>query len=267
MRASCLLPLALVWFVLSPMRTTGDDLPEDARKRVKEFEAEEEAIRKKAEADIKTRRLKLIEDLQALQLAYTKEGKLDEAVAIRERIRQLKDLVARGNNLLVNGSFEEGADPPADKFVTLKKSSTTIKGWVVNQGTVDYIGTNHWQHADGKRSVDMCGVSRGGLSQTFKTTKGQQYRVTFSLAGDPYQDEQPFVKKLGVNAAGKNAEFEFDVTGRTFKNMGWVTKTWDFTATADETTLEFVSLSNSGCGPAVDNVSVHLLGDTPPRKD
>jgi hypothetical protein len=65
-------------------------LPSDAAKRIKKFEGEAEVIQKKAEADIKARKDELIEDLKALQETYNKAGKLDEAAAIRDRIRQLK---------------------------------------------------------------------------------------------------------------------------------------------------------------------------------
>jgi hypothetical protein len=65
-------------------------LPEDATKRIKEFEAEVAEIQKKAEADIKARRAKLIEELEALAETYTKAGKREEAESIRGRIRLLK---------------------------------------------------------------------------------------------------------------------------------------------------------------------------------
>ncbi len=43
-----------------------------------------------ADAKIKARRHQLIRELQVLQDTYTKAGKLDEAVGIRDRIQQLK---------------------------------------------------------------------------------------------------------------------------------------------------------------------------------
>ena len=48
----------------------------------------------------------------------------------------------------------------------------------------------------------------------------------------------------------------FDVTGKTNANMGWVSKTWEFTAEADETTLQFMSLTEGCSGPALDDVVV-----------
>jgi hypothetical protein len=49
-----LLPALCLLAALPPAR--GDELPSDAAKRIKQFEAEEEAVWKKAEAEIKERR-------------------------------------------------------------------------------------------------------------------------------------------------------------------------------------------------------------------
>ena len=68
----------------------GSGLPNDVVDRIGEFEADADAIRKKAGAQIRARRNQLIRDLQVLQDTYTRAGKLDEAVAIRSRIQQLK---------------------------------------------------------------------------------------------------------------------------------------------------------------------------------
>jgi WD40 repeat protein len=72
-------------------RALADDLPSDAAKRIRQFEAEAEAIRKKADAEVNARHDKLIADLENLKKEYTRSGDLDPAVAIRERIRQLKE--------------------------------------------------------------------------------------------------------------------------------------------------------------------------------
>jgi hypothetical protein len=65
-------------------------LPGDASQRMNLYEVEAEAILKKADGEIRSRRQKLLEDLQAMEEAYTKAGKLDDAQAIRKRIHQLK---------------------------------------------------------------------------------------------------------------------------------------------------------------------------------
>jgi choice-of-anchor C domain-containing protein/LSD1 subclass zinc finger protein len=165
--------------------------------------------------------------------------------------------VEKGKNLIVNGSFEEGPDAEGTGtgFQPLPEGSTAIRGWVVTRGSIDLIGS-YWQHAEGQRSLDLNGLVRGGVAQTFKTTKGQRYRVTFSMSGNPTLAEPPPLKTLGVRADDASSAFAFDTTGRTCQNMVWVTITWEFVATRDQTTLEFYSLSGKACGPALDNVSV-----------
>src|SRR5262249_7728571 len=62
----------------------------DAAKLIGDFERQEKAIRKKADAESRMCEDKLISDLQALLNDHAKAGKLDEATGIRDRIRQLK---------------------------------------------------------------------------------------------------------------------------------------------------------------------------------
>jgi len=164
--------------------------------------------------------------------------------------------------LLVNGSFEEG--PAVNDFLALDPGSTAIVGWKVTRGQIDYIENHHWKAADGERSLDLHGSpGYGGVEQTFQTTKGQRYRVTFSLAGSPGCEFQS--KSVAVSAAGKAQAFSFDSTGKTIENMGWVTNEWEFDAVADQTTLEIFTLEKTDpvAGPALDNVRVEAV---PARK-
>jgi hypothetical protein len=68
----------------------AEPLPADAQSLVTAFDGESTAIRQKAEQEIQAKRQTLITTLQALQDSYTREAKLDEAVAIRNTIRQLR---------------------------------------------------------------------------------------------------------------------------------------------------------------------------------
>jgi RNA polymerase sigma-70 factor (ECF subfamily) len=87
---------------------TDPDLPRDAAKRIREFEAETEAIRKRADGEIQALRAKLLADLQGLQETYTKAGKLDEALAIRHRIRQLKAATENDHKLTSVAKVKKG---------------------------------------------------------------------------------------------------------------------------------------------------------------
>jgi len=69
----------------------AEPLPADAQALVTVFEGESAAIRQKAEQEVQAKRQTLITTLQALQDSYTRDAKLDEAVAIRDVIRQLKN--------------------------------------------------------------------------------------------------------------------------------------------------------------------------------
>jgi choice-of-anchor C domain-containing protein len=173
-------------------------------------------------------------------------------------------------NLVVNGSFETG--PFAGSFTNLPGGTTTITGWTVTGEGIDYIGTL-WTAADGTHSLDLDGSASstitppfdiGGVAQTFATTSGTMYLVTFDLAGNPLG--LPLIKSMRVSAAGQQAVFTFNVTGKSTANMGWAADSWTFTATGPSTTLEFRSLDTvTGWGPALDNVSVTAIGAAVPE--
>lgn len=161
-------------------------------------------------------------------------------------------------NLVVNGSFEDGPDIPEDVYKPLDKGSDAMKGWVVTRGQIDLIGKAHWASADGNRSLDLHGSpGLGGVMQKIKTKKGQKYRVTFALSVNSHNTTKA-EKSLGVQAAGQQGSFKVEIAGKSVKEMKWDTKTWDFTATGDETELEFYTLETEEPfgGPALDNVSV-----------
>ncbi len=126
---------------------------------------------------------------------------------------------------------------------------------MVSQGNINVVESAFWKAADGKRSLDLNGSMPGAVSQTFKSKKGQKYRVTFALAGSN-PNAPPTEKKLQVAAGGNKTEFTFDTTSKKTNDMGWVRKTWEFAAEADETTLEFLSLTEGADGPALDDVVV-----------
>ena len=99
----------------------------------------------------------------------------------------------------------------------------------------------------------MTATAQGGLSlsQSFATTNGASYQVTFSMAGNP--DGQPTVKTLSAYATSTDPtatspahSFKFDTTGKTESNMGWVTKSFTFVATGAHSTLTFASQDPGG---------------------
>jgi hypothetical protein len=89
MRTIRLLTCGVVALALAlPARTA--DVPADARGLIDDFDKETKALKEKADREIKDKRDKLIERLKQLQDTYTRAGKLEEAVAIRDKIKSMK---------------------------------------------------------------------------------------------------------------------------------------------------------------------------------
>lgn len=173
-------------------------------------------------------------------------------------------------NLVVNGSFESPVVTEADGVhATYWYDPQYLPGWGVGQvgpdgdgSSVDVnnsTGYSGWQAADGDQSIDLSGNYAGSIGQTLSTVAGDQYILSFALAGNPNTPDDP-IKTVQVNW-GDDAPFDisFDTTGKTLSNMGWVTETYVLTADSDSTLLNFTSLNDSDAGPAIDNVSVNLL--------
>lgn len=162
-------------------------------------------------------------------------------------------------NLLTNGSFENGSHPGLGHS-RRDPGSTDIVGWTVVKGSVDHVGPD-WQASDGLRCIDLEGnAAFGGVAQTFPTQPGQVYLVTYDIAGNT--DGPPTIKKMRIEAAAQSTESWFDTTGRTRRNLGWQTRTWRFTATDTKTTIIFSSAGNEHghFGPMLDNVLVTPAG-------
>lgn len=156
---------------------------------------------------------------------------------------------------LVNGSFEDGTFVDnGSGFQQLNAGDTSIDGWIVGGSSVDWIST-YWPAQDGAMSIDLSGVNAGSLSQTFETTIGNTYTVSFALSGNPAGP--PTVKTLDVSATGgTTASYTYDVTGNDLTTMNWVTEEYTFLATSVSTTLTFASTTATAFGPALDNVVV-----------
>jgi choice-of-anchor C domain-containing protein len=156
-----------------------------------------------------------------------------------------------------NGSFE---NPGAGAGVTtLFSVNTSITGWTVVNGSIDYLGSP-WQAAEGTSSIDMSGILTPGiLTQNFDTVGGTLYEVIFAMAGNPLGGDK--IKDLGVSVANFSKDFTFDTSGKTITDMGWTNFSFTFLATDLLTTLTFTSLENNAFGAALDNVRVDVVAN------
>ncbi|HEX7345557.1 MAG TPA: choice-of-anchor C family protein [Candidatus Limnocylindrales bacterium] len=159
---------------------------------------------------------------------------------------------------LANGSFETGAyTDNGFGFQQLDAPNTNIDDWTVDAGSVDWIA-DYWTAPNGM-SIDMSGADAGTLSQTFDTTIGNTYAVTFLLSGNPAGAGagSPAIKTLEVTATGGTTGlYTHDTTGSDLTTMVWVPKTYTFLATSATTTLTFTSRTAGAYGPAIDDVAV-----------
>ena len=151
---------------------------------------------------------------------------------------------------VVNGSFEQGAEPGT--FITLGAGSTAITGWTVGGEGVDYIGT-YFTASDGARSVDLSGNGPGSLTQILSTVTGQLYNVTFDLAGNG--DGQPDTKTATVFATGGDTT-TFSVAGSDRPDLDFTSFLYSFRATGASTSLTFASTTATAFGPVLDNVAI-----------
>ncbi|MFD8787623.1 choice-of-anchor C family protein [Kitasatospora sp. NPDC059599] len=163
---------------------------------------------------------------------------------------------AGGNRALSrfdDGSFES-PKVPANAFTELT-AGQTIGPWRITAGSVDLIGAGFWQAAEGDQSVDLNGANSGTIAQTFTTTPGATYSVTYALAGNPAGG--PAVRTGWARIDGQDFQaFTFDVTGRSAAAMGYVGRQFTFVAQNSSTTLAFASTVAGAYGPVIDDVRV-----------
>lgn len=173
---------------------------------------------------------------------------------------------AAAGNLLVNGSFESGPALPSSGYKDLASGSTAITGWVVGGFHIDYSSSVVWNVSDGSRNVDLDGSFgnplNGSISQSFATTPGVKYRVTFDLSGN--DTGAPLIKQLQVSAGNDVQAYSHDcgaiVPYVPPLALTYQHETFLFTAVASSSTLEFKSLPQPpiapGYGAVIDNVVV-----------
>lgn len=93
MRAPRYITLILLMLIGTSGMVLSDELPADADRVVRDFQKGAMAIQKKADREIQPLRDKAVLKLKALQDKYCREARLDEALAIREKIKEIKGIL------------------------------------------------------------------------------------------------------------------------------------------------------------------------------
>ena len=151
---------------------------------------------------------------------------------------------------ITNGGFE---DPVIADGSYSTVPPGTLTGWTVGLAGVDIVREPYWDASEGSQSIDLNALGSGSISQGLSgLTIGQEYTVSFDLAGNPTGD----VKSLTVSTNGGAELFTFDTAGKNAANMGWTTFTYVFVAAASSDLLAFLSTSGGSGGPALDNITI-----------
>lgn len=171
-------------------------------------------------------------------------------------------------NLLINPSFEQPIVTSPDLFQYYYAGDHSIPGWTIVGGSVDVNTSARWNAHDGTNSIDLTGVTTGGIYQDVPTEIGKTYHLSFWLAGNPEfagAGGGPFIKLMKLSWGGSPVDtLSFDVTGQTDLTLNWTQYSFDLKATAASTRLEFDSLTGGFAGPMIDDLSLAALAPPPP---
>jgi choice-of-anchor C domain-containing protein len=164
-------------------------------------------------------------------------------------------------NLITNPSFEDG-DYNQGPFNRLDPGSTRLTGWVIGGYGIDWHNTEHISPAFEGEMVDLnttgSGWETGTLSQTFTTTPGAWYTLTFAMAGPGTGFPNP--RYVQVEIAGVTRIFSQEASNNL--NMVWGLKSMNFQALMATTTLTFSSVNGYGFwGPVIDSVAVEPFAE------
>ncbi|MBT0666424.1 choice-of-anchor C family protein [Geobacter pelophilus] len=159
---------------------------------------------------------------------------------------------------IINGSFE--GNYLGKDFVTLPAGDTSITGWTVVSGSIDWI-ESYWQPSDGAKSIDLAGNEPGLIMTNLTTEIGKTYRVQFDMAGNPDQGyDKALITLLTISMTDSDGAvlnaFDFIQNGYNKDNMGWTTLYFDFFATSSTYELYFGNAKEGPYGAALDNVRV-----------
>ena len=207
---------------------------------------------------------------------------------MRNRFRLLGLIVGLGvaqnaaaANLLVNGGFEVPVQgPPNFATFNVPAGSSLITGWNVVQGNVDlatdanYGPGNNTLHLTSVQDIDLIGDTNGsggvfgGLSQSFATTIGQTYRLTFDYSHNPgtASPTGSYAAQVSVadGHAPANSIFSVEVS-QANGPAPWVGFSKDFIAISDLTLLSLISTRGGfNAGIFLDEVSVDLVNSAVP---
>jgi Protein of unknown function (DUF642) len=169
-------------------------------------------------------------------------------------------------NVILNGSFEN----PTIVYPWYENFGTGCLGncaggplpdWTVTTNNVDVVSVvGGWPAPayDGKQYLDLVGTgSTGGISQTFATTVGVKYNLSFAYGNNPESTSFAIASVEVTPGSSATLPAIFFANFSTENNIGWEVFTASFVADSLFTTLSFNELfgENNG-GVLLDAINV-----------
>jgi hypothetical protein len=173
--------------------------------------------------------------------------------------------------LLVNGSFEVPVVPTADYVNIVSGAEPTGFGWTVDvnnvdvfsQGVLGATGTIY----DGTQALDLVGFgTTGKVSQTFATTIGQLYVLSFAYSNNPISTGGASADVVMTSGLSTVLSQSISHSTATTTDFTWSVFTMNFIAAGTSSTLNFNNTvgANNG-GVLLDAVSVEAGRVTAPE--
>jgi uncharacterized repeat protein (TIGR02543 family) len=178
---------------------------------------------------------------------------------------------ATGQNLLINGSFEQPGTSSVDGGYSLfAGGATNLPGWLVLPNGVEYFDPNYPGYGtaytsiglaqDGHYVLDLApgySTTGGGIRQTFPTVAGSTYAVSFSLGTLKAFDRGDGTAHCAVRVEGASANF---AVRNELDQLAWKTFDLSFTATNTTSTVTLETTDDANRHfVMVDNVIVSAL--------
>lgn len=141
------------------------DLPAEAVAALEQYEAESDALMRRAEAALREKREELIAQLQAIQDRHTRAADLDAAVAVRDRIRALRavdgDRLSAKSMIPAPVNMSSYRDRVGESFEFVVRGSANGSVWGTDLYTYD---------SELAAAAAHCGALRSGETALLRVT-------------------------------------------------------------------------------------------------
>jgi hypothetical protein len=173
--------------------------------------------------------------------------------------------------LITNGSFESPVQLGESNGTNFSHSVTPngVTGWTINSGGVQVYwpgsAGDGYTAFNGNQVLDLVGVKsfgNGDISQSFATTVGTHYTLSFVYMFNPNQDSNA-LDTADVKVTGTSTLLSASLSPSFATFPTWSTYSTSFVADSTTTTLDFrstlASVPFANIGVLLDNVSVSAI--------